>query len=283
MRLTNKVAGSMGSYLHFLDLGWEPVLKGIAEAGFKYVELSASHEWMSHITVEKIKSEDIKRLKDLLAKYNLTPISMSAHSDMTTKEGLVALKRRIDFAKEFNIKILITGTGLWKDDRTLNNLYENLEEASEYAARDDVLITLETHGNGFTKESHTGSGKLYLSIVNHINLSNIRVCYDTANVVTYGGVRPEEDILYIAEYIGYLHVKDRAIGLEGWRGKPALGQGFINFAPIFDVIRKFNYSGPFSVEIEIQPPTPFIQMDIYAVNTAHVESYKFLQQYFTLQ
>jgi len=282
MRLTNKVAGSMGSYLHFLDLGWEPVLKGIAEAGFKYVELSASHEWMSHITVEKIKSEDIKRLKDLLAKYDLTPISMSAHSDMTTKEGLAALKRRVDFAKEFNIKVLITGTGPWKDDMTLNNLYENLQEASEYAARDDVLITLETDGNSFTRESHTGSGKLYLSIVNHMNLSNIRVCYDTANVVFYEDVFPEQDILYIAEYIGYLHVKDK-LGFKRVSSFPALGQGFINFARIFDVFRKFNYSGPFSVEIEMRPPTPPHKLNISDFNTAHAESYKFLQQYLTLE
>lgn len=282
MKLKNKIAGSMGSYLHYLHLGWEPVLKGIADAGFKNVELSASHEWESHIKVEEVKSEDIKRLKDLLSKYNLTPISMSAHCDLTTEEGLEAFKRRIDFASEFDIKILITGTGKWRDGKSLDNLYENLEEASKYAKRHDILITLETHGNGFTGESHTASGKLYLPIIKHINLPNILVCYDTANVIFYEGVRPEEDILYIAEYLGYLHVKDKK-DLKGVLDFPALGQGNVNFDRIFEIFREVGYSGPFTVEIELSPLTPPRKRDISEVNNAYVESYKFLQKYFTLE
>lgn len=282
MKLKNKVAGSMGSYLHFLHLGWEPVFKGIADAGFKNVEFSASHEWESHIKVEEVKSEDIKRLKDLLTKYNLTPISMSAHCDLTTKEGLEAFKRRVDFAKEFDIRVLITGTGKWTDGRSLDNLYENLEEVSGYAKRYDALVTLETHGNGFTGESHTATGKLYLPIIKHINIPNIRVCYDTANVIFYEGVRPEEDIRYIAEYLGYLHIKDKK-DLKGVLNFPALGQGNVRFDRIFDVFRKVNYSGPFGVEIELSPPTPPHRLDISEFNAAHVESYKFLQQYFSLE
>ncbi|MBA7713983.1 hypothetical protein ES703_122996 [subsurface metagenome] len=145
-----------------------------------------------------------------------------------------------------------------------------------------MLITLETHGSSWTRGSHTGSGKLYLPIIKHINLPNIRVCYDTANVIYYEGVFPEEDILYIAEYIGYLHVKDK-IGLKRVANFPALGQGIINFARIFDVFRKVNYSGPFSVEIEMKSPIPFTKLDISEVNAAHVESYKFLQHYFSLE
>jgi len=282
MKLSNKVAGSMGSYLHYLDLGWEPVLKGIASAGFKNVELSASDEWQSHITVEEIKPADIERLKELLAKYDLTPISMSAHCDLTTEEGLAAFKRRLDFAREFNIKILITGTGPWRDDRTLDKLYENVQEVSRYAEKDEALITLETHGSGFTGESHTATGKMYLPIIKHINLPNVRVCYDTANVIFYEGVRPEEDIQYIAEHLGYLHVKERTVSPLGFGGFPALGQGLINFPKIFEVFRKVNYSGPFSVEIEMKSPSRFSHLDISEVNAAHVESYRFLQQYFEL-
>lgn len=206
MKLKNTIAGSMVSYKHFLNLGWEPTLKGIADAGFKNVELGATHERKAFVEVEKIGSKEINRLKGLLSNYDLTPISMSAHCDLTTKEGLEAFKRRIDLAKELDIGVLVTGTGKWTDSKSLDNLYENLEEISEYA--NDLLVALETHG-GFTGESHTGSGKLYLPIIKHINIPNIRVCYDTANVIFYEGVRPEEDIQFIAEYLGYLHIKDK--------------------------------------------------------------------------
>jgi len=281
MKLSNKVAGSMISYMGFMELGWEPPLIGIAGAGFKNVELHTSHEWESHIKVEEIKPADIERLKELLAKYDLTPISMSAHCDLSTEEGLAALKRRLDFARELDIKILVTGTGPWRDGRTLDNIYDNIQEASRYAEKDEALITLETHGSGFTGESHTATGKMYLPIIKHINLPNVRVCYDTANVIYHEGVRPEEDIEYIAEYLGYLHVKDKG-GPRGVKEYPPLGKGTINFSRIFDVFRKVQYSGPFSAELSTPLGPSFDHLDIAEVNRAYAESYKFLQQYFEM-
>jgi len=280
MKLNNEVAASMGSYLHFLDFGWDPVFKGISDTGFKNVELSASHEWQSHIVVEEITSKDIEKLKNLLAKYTLKAISMSAHCDLTNKVGLDAFRRRMDLASELDVGILITGTGPWRNSKDLDNLYEHIEEISDYAKERNLLVTLETHGNGFTGESHTASGKMYLPIIKHINKDNIRICYDTANVIFYEGVRPEEDIVYVAEYLGYLHVKDKNL-LRGVLNFPALGQGNVNFARIFNVFRDYNYTGPFSVEIEMSPPTPPNRLAINDFNKAHVESYKFLQNYFS--
>ncbi|KPJ86777.1 MAG: hypothetical protein AMS17_10990 [Spirochaetes bacterium DG_61] len=280
MKLNNEIAGSMGSYLHFRDQGWEPIFKGIADAGFKNVELSASHEWQSHIVVEEVARKDIEQLKSLLSKYNLRAISMSAHCDLTNQEGVDAFKRRMDLASELGVGVLITGTGKWSKERDLDNFYANIEEVSDYAKKHNLLVTLETHGNGFTGESHTGSGKHYLPIIKHINRENVRICYDTANVIFYEGVRPEEDIVYVENYLGYLHVKDKKL-LRGVLNFPALGQGNVNFSRIFEVFRRVNYTGPFSVEIELSPPTPPSRLNIEDFHKAHVESYKFLQNYFS--
>jgi sugar phosphate isomerase/epimerase len=280
MKLNNQIAGSMGSYLHFRDMGWEPVLKGIADAGFRNVELSASHEWQSHIVVEEIAPKDIERLKDLLSKYNLRAISMSAHCALTNREGLDAFKRRMDLASELGVGILITGTGKWGGEEDLDTFYLNMEEVSTHAQKRDVLVTLETHGNGFTGESHTGSGKHYLPIIKHINRENVRICYDTANVIFYEGVRPEEDIVYVENYLGYLHIKDKNL-LRGVLNFPALGQGNVNFGRVFDVLRRVHYTGPSSVEIELSPPVPPNRLNIEDFNKAHEISYKFLQNYFS--
>jgi len=212
--------------------------------------------------------------------YNLQVISISAHCDLTSREGLEAFKRRMDLATELGVGILITGTGKWRGEKNLDAFYINIEETSDYAKKRDLLVTLETHGNGFTGESHTGSGKNYLPIIKHINRENVRICYDTANVIFYEGVRPEEDIEYVENYLGYLHVKDKKL-LRGVLNFPALGQGNINFARIFDVFRRVNYTGPFSVEIELSPPTPPNRLNIEDFNKAHIESYKFLQNYFS--
>lgn len=278
--MRNEIAGAMGSYLHFVDMGWEPTLKGIADAGFKHVELSASHEWKSFIEVETIKPDDIKKLKDLLSKYNLNPISMSAHCNLVSKDGLEAFKKRMDFATEMGTEVLITGTGLWYNEDDLDNFYKNVEEISEYAKRSDLLITLETHGCGPSGESETASGKMYLPIIKHINKENIKICYDTANVIYYDNVRPEDDIHYIAEYIGYLHMKDKK-GLRGVWNFPALGNGNTKFEIIFAALQRVNFTGPLSVEIELTPDTYHKHHDISEFNIAHIESYKFLQKYFS--
>lgn len=280
MKMKNEIAGSMGSYLHFVDMGWEPALKGIAAAGFKNVELSASYEWRSHIDVENIKSEDKKLLKDLLSKYDLNPISMSAHCNLITKEGLEAFKKRMDFAAEMGVEILITGTGPWRNGNDLGNFYENVEDISEYAEKSNLLITLETHGCGPTGESETASGKMYLPIIKHISKKNIKVCYDTANVIYYDNVRPEDDINYIAEHIGYLHMKDKK-GLKGVWNFPALGNGNTKFEIIFNALQRVNFTGPFSVEIELTPDTYHQKHDISEFDVAHIESFKFLQNYFS--
>ena len=272
MKMRNEIAGSMGSYLHFVDMGWEPALKGIVDAGFKNVELSASYEWKSFIIVETIKSDDVKKLKELLSKYDLNPVSMSAHCHLVTKEGLEAFKKRMDFATEMGVKVLITGTGPWYNGNDLDNLYKNIQEISEYAEKSNLIITLETHGNGATGESETSSGKMYLPIIKHINKKNIKICYDTANVIYYSNVRPEDDINYIAEYIGYLHMKDKK-GLKGIWNFPALGKGNTKFDIIFAALKRVGFTGPFSVEIELTPDTYHKHHDISEFNIANIESY----------
>jgi len=281
MKMRNQIAGSMGSYLHFIELGWEPVLKGISNAGFKNVELSASAEWNSFIVVEELKSTDKKRLKDLLAKYNLKPICMSAHCNIVKKEGLEAFKKRMDFAAEMGVKTLITGTGKWNNGGDLDDLYNHVDKISKYAENDNLLITLETHGNGRSGMDETSSGQMYLPIIKHINKKNIKVCYDTANVIYYSNVMPEDDIKYIADYIGHLHIKDKKYTKGIW-DFPALGQGNIKFDKIFDTLQTVGYKGALSVEVELTPLfTGEEALDVADFNKANFESYKFLKDYFS--
>ena len=276
MKMKNKIAGSMGSYLQFMDIGLETILKGIADAGFRYLELRASQE-ASLIDVKGITSEEKKRLKDLFAKYDLTPISVSAHSEIVNKEGLESFKKSMDLAAEFGAKVLITGTGKWNNGKDLDNLYNNIEKISEYAKHDNLLVTLETHGGGGSGHDETSSGQLYLPIIKHINKKNIKVCYDTANVIYYSGVMPEDDIKYIADYIGHLHIKDKRYTKGVW-DFPALGQGNIKFDSIFDTLQKVEYSGALTVEVELTPNVK----EISVFNKANLESFNFMKKYFYL-
>ena len=62
----------------------DEALQGIAEAGYTAVELSAVPGWTEHVDLDADQDE----LRRKLAGYGLEPVSLSAHSDLTTADGL---------------------------------------------------------------------------------------------------------------------------------------------------------------------------------------------------
>ncbi|MER3487774.1 MAG: hypothetical protein C4307_03090, partial [Chloroflexota bacterium] len=75
--MDNLLAGHTNTYHTY---GLEEALAGIAEAGFRYVELSAVPGWTEHVDLDA----DPAELRRKLDHYGLAPASLSAHSDLTT-------------------------------------------------------------------------------------------------------------------------------------------------------------------------------------------------------
>jgi sugar phosphate isomerase/epimerase len=72
------------------------------------------------------------------------------------------------------------------------------------------------------------------------------------------GLDPQDDIMDIVDYIAHVHIKDKLEGKGVWNF-PAIGEGYIDFNNLFDVLYNNNFSGPFSFEIEFikqGPKTP---------------------------
>lgn len=63
---------------------------------------------------------------------------------------------------------------------------------ADEAAELGLQICLETHGGV------SATGALSALLAEEIDRSNVGINYDTANVIFYGGVRPEQDILSAA-------------------------------------------------------------------------------------
>lgn len=91
MTLRNPLAANSGSY-HSNRL--DEALRGIAEAGYQYVELAAIRGVVEHVPLEA-NSRVLSEIKDMIAAEGLTAVSLSGHSDLTTlegrKDGLLAL------------------------------------------------------------------------------------------------------------------------------------------------------------------------------------------------
>src|SRR5438046_161119 len=93
------LAGHTNSYHSYSH---DEALSGIAEAGFKGVELSAVPGWTEHVDLDADKGE----LRGKLEAYGLEPVSLSAHSDLTTRDGLEHGLKAVRWAGEYGIRIV---------------------------------------------------------------------------------------------------------------------------------------------------------------------------------
>jgi sugar phosphate isomerase/epimerase len=240
--MKNKIACTTGGY-HGSDL--DRVFLGLSRAGFKYVELSAMPSPEARIPLESMTEEDLDALKASLKSHELVPVSLSGHSDLSTAEGVAFFKRRIDFAHDLGMGIINTGAAHGDSPQEVELFYAHMQEIIPYARERDVRIALETHGG------MTGTAPDCLRTLERLRSDWVGINYDTANVIYYRGVRPEEDIPLIAPYVIHVHLKDKRGGLKVY-DFPPLGEGNVDFASIVETLAAVGYAGPYSAEIEME-------------------------------
>ena len=65
----------------------EEAIEGIAAAGFKYIELTATKGWTEHVFPDQ-SFERLLEVKDKLEKAGLTPFAMSGHCNLMDTERI---------------------------------------------------------------------------------------------------------------------------------------------------------------------------------------------------
>ena len=262
--MKNILAGHTNSYHTY---GLDEALQGIAEAGFKYVELSAVRCWTEHIPLEASDAQ-IAEIKAKLDRLGLKASSLSGHSDLTTAEGVVNGKKAIDLCQKFGLSIMCTAIGgHYSEDEDKSAFMGHIHDLADYAAARGVTLALEVHGDIMA------SGQLSLPLIKQINRDNVKINYDTANCVFYGGVEAVDDLRPVVPYLAHVHLKDTGGGAREW-DFPAVGEGRLDFAAILKILEEEGYTGPFSVEIEFQgePWPPLAEVDrSMKVSYAHLK------------
>jgi sugar phosphate isomerase/epimerase len=263
MKMSNRLAATTTCYAPY---SLEEALAGIAEAGFRYVELAAIRGIIEHLSLEA-DARSLGRAQRLLNRYSLTPVALSGHSNLTTPRGLKDAFRALDLCERMGIPILNTAVGGPEAGEENEDAFlANIEELADYAAEHDVTITLEIHGH------LTSTGQKARTLVEKVARSNIRINYDTANCEYYGGVRAEDDLAYAILLLALCHLKDKVGGVGVWNF-PAIGSGHVDFARLLGMLRRGGYQGPCSVEIEFKgEPWP----PLAVVNRAVGRSYRYL-------
>jgi sugar phosphate isomerase/epimerase len=267
--MPDRLAASTNSY-HSYSL--EEALAGIAGAGFTSVELTSVPGWTEHVRRDA-DDEEIQRIKNLLAQYRLTPVSLSGHSDLVSDEGVAQFRKALDLARRLGITKVTTSTG-GHDASSAGSLadqrvafLERIGPLADEAAADGIEICLETHGGLLA------TGAISKALVQDIGRPNVGINYDPGNVIFYGDTRPEADLPGSVDKVTHMHVKDQIGGAGVWNF-PQIGTGEVDYPALFQTLDAAGFDGPCSVEVEFQgEPWPPLE----EVNRVMAESYKYMR------
>ena len=256
----NPLAGHTNTYHTY---GFEEALEGIAAAGYRYVELSAVPGWTEHVDLSTPPAE----VRGVLERHGLEAVSLSGHSDLTTREGLDHGIAAVLWAAEYGLPIVNTAVGGHQSaDENEAAFLGNIAELADAAESAGVVVALEIHGDIMASSDVT------IPLIETIGRDSIKVNYDTANVEFYSGDRAVDDLPKITSQLAHVHLKDTAGGKGNW-DFPAVGDGTVDFRRVLEILHEAGYSGPYSVEIEFKgEPWPSLE----DVNAAMRRSYQHL-------
>ena len=192
--MANPLAGHTNSYHTY---GHDEALRGIAAAGFRYVELSAVPGWTEHVDLDTPPDEVRKKLEG----YGLEAVSLSGHSDLTTREGLEHGLEAVRWAAEYGLPIMNTAVGGHQSaDENEAAFLANVGELADAAEAAGVVVALEIHGDIMASSDVT------IPLLEKIGRASVKVNYDTANVEYYSGDLAVDDLPKITPYLAHVHL-----------------------------------------------------------------------------
>lgn len=248
----------------------EEAIRGTAAAGFHYMELTATKGWTEHVFPTH-SFQRLLQVKDLLKQYKIVPFSMSGHCNLMDTGRMGDFIENIRLAAFFGCEYIVSSIGEahLKDEAVASNeeVAEHIKAFLPYLEEFNMTLVLEIHGDH-------GDGKILKEITALVGSPRVKINYDTANAVFYGGVNVTEDLKNCVDEVAYMHLKDKAGVQKEWNF-PALGEGELDFPAVFEVLRGAGNNCPFSVEIEFTEKGP---RDLQEINEAVKTSALYLKK-----
>src|SRR5262249_14235649 len=133
------LAGHTNSYHTY---SFDEALAGIAGAGYRGVELSAVPGWTEHVDLDV----DPAAVREKLDGYGLTAVSLSGHSDLTTRDGLEHGIKAAQWAGRYGLPVLNTAVGGHQSaDENEAAFLGNIGELPDAAEEAPVVVALDIH------------------------------------------------------------------------------------------------------------------------------------------
>lgn len=234
----------LGSTIVFAPYSLDQALEGLAEAGYTHCEIGAVKGWFEHIDPDTISDAQVHAAEAKLAALGLTPVSMSAHTQLQTSEGKTRFGRALEIAASLGMSVVNTYTGDAATDGERAAYFGNMGELCDHAARLGLKIGMETDSNMLP------TAKIGVAILDRIGRPEVLgFNYDPGNVVYYTGADPVADIAYAIPRMVHFHLKDK-IGGKGVFNFPPPGDGELDLPELLRLAVEGGYTGPVSAEVE---------------------------------
>ena len=159
--------------------------------------------WTEHVPLEA-DAKTLGGIQRMMNQLGLVAISLSGHSDLTTKDGLELGLKALDICERMGIDIMNTAIGgHYSEQEDEEAFMGNIHELADAAAARDIRLGIEIHGE------ITKSGEAAIPVLERIGRKNVLINYDTANVEFYGGVKAVDDLPAALPKLVHCHLKDK--------------------------------------------------------------------------
>lgn len=241
----------------------EATIKRVHDMGFSNCFLSLDGY------IGKFTPDAAKEIGDLLSKYGVVATTVEVVGPQPlvwdfqqgpATIGLVprkyrearidALKQVSDFAKRLGIGQVQTHCGFIPEDPA-DPLYPET-----VAAIKTVAQHCEGNGQKFLMETGQETPTAMSRALRDVNMPNLGVGLDTANLILYGKANPVDAVDILGPHVHSVHAKDGK-----WPTDPSklgeevmIGKGLVDFKAVFTKMHKLGYTGAITIERETSGP-----------------------------
>jgi L-ribulose-5-phosphate 3-epimerase len=161
-----------------------------------------------------------------------------------------ALRQASDFAKLLGIAQVQTHCGFIPEDPA-DPLYPGAVEAIRTVAQH-----CQANGQYFLMETGQETPTTMSRMIRDVNMPNLAVGLDTANLILYGKANPVDAVDILGPHVRSIHAKDGR-----WPTDPdklgqevLIGTGLVNFHEVFAKLHRLGYTGAVTIERETSGP-----------------------------
>jgi L-ribulose-5-phosphate 3-epimerase len=158
-----------------------------------------------------------------------------------------ALRQASDFAKQLGIPQVQTHCGFIPANPG-DPLYPQAVEAIRTVAKH-----CQGNGQAFLMETGQETPTTMSRVIHDVNMPNLGVGFDTANLLLYGNANPVDAIDILGPHVRSVHAKDGRWPTDPYKfgEEVPIGKGLVNFREVFTKLHRLGYTGAISIEREI--------------------------------